>query len=243
MLLYLVRHGQSVWNAEKRHQGWQNVPLSPLGEKQAESIGQRLKNLKFDYHFTSPIKRCYDTASAIVRAQDLDPAQVLTIDEDIKEARLSARLEGLAEKELRKDWTEEEKRRFSEDYTFRFEDGESVQGVIERTLRFFQRVAELSEEPPPESKEGEEPPKFVQKTALIVAHNIHVQILALHALDALDAVVRRQDNIDRLYIGNCALTVIETNLKGKRPHYRALTIGDSSHTAGIKVSEEPKAEG
>src|SRR5690349_24144566 len=117
MYLYLVRHGQSLWNAEGRHQGWQNVPLSPLGEQQAERIGQRLKNQHFDYMFTSPIKRCYDTSAAIVRAQGR-PLDDLIVRESLKEARLSAELEGLLEKEILKRWSNETKRQFREDYSF-----------------------------------------------------------------------------------------------------------------------------
>ena len=39
MRLLLARHGQSVSNAVRRFQGVQDVPLSPLGLRQAESLG------------------------------------------------------------------------------------------------------------------------------------------------------------------------------------------------------------
>lgn len=268
MLLYLVRHGQSVWNAEGRHQGWQNVPLSPLGEQQAERIGQRLKNQPFDYMFTSPIKRCYDTAAAIVKAQgrSLDD---LVVREGLKEARLSAELEGLSEKEILKRWTDEQKRLFREDYTFKFPDGDSVKEVMARMVTEFEAIAALSEEAPPEpeketaspadttqdttaenteksevatGRDGErQQPKIPQKTALIVAHRINVQLLVLHGLNALDTVVRQQNNIDRLEISNCALSVIEVNLKGKQPHYRVLTVNDMAHLSGL-TPPKPSAE-
>ncbi|NWJ48966.1 MAG: histidine phosphatase family protein [Chloroflexi bacterium] len=245
MFLYLVRHGQSVWNAENRHQGWQNVPLSPLGELQAQRIAQRLSNMQFDYRYTSPILRCYDTAATIVKAQGLAPETALEVDENIKEGRISARREGRLNKELFSDWTDEEKRLFREDYSFKFEDGESVKGVIERTLAFFERVAALSEEPLPDEKEEEleTRPKPTPKTALVVAHLLNIQILTLYALNSLDAIQRRQDNIDRLAIGNCSLTVIETNLKGKAPFFRVHTVSDASHLAGLKAPEPPIAQG
>jgi broad specificity phosphatase PhoE len=237
MVLYLVRHGQSVWNAENRHQGWQDVPLSPLGENQANRIGERLKATTFDYHFTSPIKRCYDTAGFIVGQQELDPASTLMVDDGIKEGRISARMEGRSHKELFSDWTEEQKKLFREDYTFKWDDGESVKGVIDRTLDFFHRVAAFSEEPPPEEKEGEEhrekKPEIKPKTALVVAHLINIQILTLYALNSLGTIAQRQDNIDRLAIGNCSLTVIETNLKGKEPYYRVHCVGDRAHLHGL----------
>ncbi len=253
MLLYLVRHGQSVWNAEERHQGWQDVPLSPLGEQQAECIGQRLKEVNFDYHFSSPIFRCYQTASIIVQAKGLEPQTSLQVLEGLREARLSARMEGMLTKEMIKTWSEEEKRRFRDDYTFKFEDGEAVKTVMERTQTVFEEIASLSEDPPPDPVAQEnasaqnrdrsgvalEQPKIVQKTALIVAHQINVQFFILQALGATETVVRRQTNIDRLAVANCSLSIIEVNLKGKEPFYRLHTSSDSSHLAGLKPPPKP----
>jgi broad specificity phosphatase PhoE len=262
LYLYLVRHGQSVWNAEERHQGWQDVPLSPLGEQQAERIAQRLKDQAFDYYFTSPIHRCYQTAAAIVRAKDLPPETTLQPLEGLREGRLSARMEGMLTKEMVRSWTKEERHRFGDDYTFKFDDGESVKEVMERTQAVFHDIAMLSEEappPPPDEEENDsarnrdrsstptadaavppeaeskaEKPKIVPKTALIVAHQINVQFFILQALGTTDTVARRQSNIDRLAIANCSLSVIEVNLKGKEPHYRLITSSDASHLAGLR---------
>ncbi len=270
MYLYLVRHGQSVWNAEERHQGWQNVPLSPLGELQAERIGQRLKGQHFDYCFTSPIYRCYQTAEIITRELGLEPQSSLQVLEGLREARLSARMEGMLAKEMVKTWTEEEKRRFRDDYTFKFEDGESVKEVLERTQALYREIAMLSEEAPPDPAESEnqsaqnrdrsaaptadstatsanpetpEKPKIVPKTALIVAHQINIQLFILQTLGATDTVVQRQTNIDRLAIANCALSVVEVNLKGKEPYYRLITSSDASHLVGLKPPAKKVAEG
>jgi broad specificity phosphatase PhoE len=272
MYLFLVRHGQSLWNAEERHQGWNDVALSALGELQAERIGQRLKDQPFDYCFTSPIYRCYQTASAIVRAQGHAPATTLRVLEGLKEARISARMEGMLSKDMIKGWTKEEKERFRDDYTFKFEDGESVQEVMARTLAVFTEIAMLSEEwpqPPagdidvaeevgassrdvvransPETDtqaqtqaKPAEKPKIVPKTALVVTHKINAQLMVLHALNATDAIVKRQTNIDRLEIGNCALSVIEVNLKGKEPFFRLLSTNDANHLAGLKAPTENK---
>lgn len=262
MYLFLVRHGQSLWNAEERHQGWNDVPLSPLGEAQAARIGERLKDQHFDYCFSSPIYRCYQTAGAVVRAQGLDPETALQRLEGLKEARISAHMEGMLSKDMVKDWTKEQKESFRDDYTFKFEDGESVQEVMRRTIAAFTEIAMLSEEPPAgegESDEAEEVgatsrdvvrsnspetatterPKIVPKTALVVAHKINVQIMILHALNATDSIVMRQTNIDRLEIGNCALSVIEVNIKGKEPFFRLLSTNDGSHLAGLKAPAAP----
>ena len=45
--LVLLRHGESQWNAENRFTGWVDVPLSVRGRREAELVGQRLKESGF----------------------------------------------------------------------------------------------------------------------------------------------------------------------------------------------------
>lgn len=65
--LLLVRHGQSVWNDEKRIQGQQDVPLSGKGRKQAIALGERLKGIQIQACFSSPLKRATETAELILK--------------------------------------------------------------------------------------------------------------------------------------------------------------------------------
>lgn len=273
MQLFLVRHGQSVYNKEGRHQGWLNVPLSELGEQQAERVAQRLKNQHFDYIFSSPIKRCYDTCAAIVRAQSR-PLSDIQILEDLKEGRLSAALEGMLEKDIAKSWTKEQHETFASDYNFKLPDGESVKEIIERTIRAYNYIASFSEEAPPEPEpetnaeatnaNGNNPastaeatstptepdkavakadaPQIVPKTALIVAHRIQVQIMALHTLDAVEILARQQNLIDRFEISNCSLTMLNVNLKGKKPIYQLLTANDINHLIGLQAAKTEEAK-
>ncbi len=66
--LFLVRHGQSVWNDEKRIQGQQDIPLGDEGRKQAIALGGRLKGKQFQACFSSPLKRATETAELILKA-------------------------------------------------------------------------------------------------------------------------------------------------------------------------------
>jgi broad specificity phosphatase PhoE len=218
----------------------------------------RDKGKTFDYYFVSPIYRCYQTAEIMLHEMGV-PVENLQKLEGLKEARLSARQEGMFTKDMVKSWTDEQKRRFKEDYTFKFEDGESVQEVIERTKIMFREIALLSEEPPapPPDEANEEAnasdpqmtrdvrtdkeqPKIPPKTALIVTHRINVQLFVLATLDALDTVARYQTNIDRLEISNCALSALEVNIKTQEPLYRLLFANDVTHLAGLKPPEQAK---
>ena len=45
--LILVRHGQSIWNLEKRFTGWVDVDLKKEGDSEAERAGILLKKKKY----------------------------------------------------------------------------------------------------------------------------------------------------------------------------------------------------
>lgn len=59
--LVLVRHGQSQWNLENRFTGWVDVPLSPKGEEEARSAGEKIKGIRFDKAYTSVLVRAQKT--------------------------------------------------------------------------------------------------------------------------------------------------------------------------------------
>ncbi|CAG7614148.1 phosphoglycerate mutase GpmB [Paenibacillus solanacearum] len=46
--LYFVRHGQTEWNTQHRMQGRKDSPLTPLGVRQAEQLGEALRDVCFD---------------------------------------------------------------------------------------------------------------------------------------------------------------------------------------------------
>ena len=51
--MVLLRHGQSVWNAENKFTGWTDDDLSPKGEEEAKSAGEKLAEICFDVIHTS----------------------------------------------------------------------------------------------------------------------------------------------------------------------------------------------
>ena len=62
MNLYLVRHGQSVPNFEKRHSGWTMLPLTDKGFDDARRAGEIIKNVPFDRVYSSDLTRAVQTA-------------------------------------------------------------------------------------------------------------------------------------------------------------------------------------
>ena len=67
MRLLLARHGESVWNAERRFQGATDIPLSARGRAQAEALGQGLRGYRLRAAYVSPYRRAVETAEIALR--------------------------------------------------------------------------------------------------------------------------------------------------------------------------------
>lgn len=64
-MIYVIRHGQTDLNKERRMQGRLGLPLNDIGIEQAEQLKAELKNITFDYVFSSPQERAIQTAEII----------------------------------------------------------------------------------------------------------------------------------------------------------------------------------
>ncbi len=71
MRVILIRHGQTDWNESGIFRGRIDVKLNPNGIRQAEIIGEVLKNVHIDAVYSSPLSRAFDTATAIARYHSL----------------------------------------------------------------------------------------------------------------------------------------------------------------------------
>ena len=65
--LILVRHGQSIWNLEKRFTGWVDVDLTEQGKAEAEKAGVLIKekNIKINFYYSSLQLRANNTLKII----------------------------------------------------------------------------------------------------------------------------------------------------------------------------------
>ncbi|QIL82626.1 histidine phosphatase family protein [Diaphorobacter sp. HDW4A] len=71
--IYLVRHGQTNWNLEKKLQGATDNALNETGTKQANELGQKLAGVKFDQIYSSGLRRAKDTAAAFAGSAKVTP--------------------------------------------------------------------------------------------------------------------------------------------------------------------------
>mgnify|MGYP002609521920 FL=1 len=65
MRLYIIRHGQTDWNIEKKIQGRQDIPLNERGRYQADCLSKAMKNRPVTAVFSSPQIRAMETAKAV----------------------------------------------------------------------------------------------------------------------------------------------------------------------------------
>ncbi|MBP7248292.1 MAG: histidine phosphatase family protein, partial [Negativicutes bacterium] len=65
MKIYLVRHGQTEWNKQKRYQGSKDIGLDNTGLDQAEKLAEKLKNIQWSKVYSSDLQRARKTAETV----------------------------------------------------------------------------------------------------------------------------------------------------------------------------------
>lgn len=64
-MIYVIRHGQTDLNKERKMQGRMGLELNEHGIEQAKALRDRLQNIKFDFVFSSPQVRAVQTAEIV----------------------------------------------------------------------------------------------------------------------------------------------------------------------------------
>ena len=104
--IFLIRHGETRWNAEKRCQGFTDVPLSEAGERQAELLARALAREPLAAVYASDLIRARKTAEIIALTHGL-PVQTDARLRELNQGELEGQnMEGLLayHAELLKNW-------------------------------------------------------------------------------------------------------------------------------------------
>jgi probable phosphoglycerate mutase len=81
--LWLIRHGDAIPGPEEIIPGgiYDDLPLSNVGREQAQALAERLGEMRFDAIYSSPLKRCQQTAAPLAERLNLTPVIVPAIKE------------------------------------------------------------------------------------------------------------------------------------------------------------------
>jgi probable phosphoglycerate mutase len=134
--LVLIRHGETVWNAQDRFQGQQDSPLTPEGLAQAEIIGAHLAGYGLDALYSSDLGRTVATAARIAAATGRPVVQ----ERDLRERNLGV-LEGLTRAEAERDYAEVFARYMTRDPDFVLPEGESLRQLETRAAAILETLA------------------------------------------------------------------------------------------------------
>lgn len=132
MRIILVRHGQSIANAEGRLQGQKEYPLSSQGKEEAKKVAEWLEHQPIDAIYSSDLSRAYETAKEIAAYHSMEVQK----DVELREMNLG-RFQGLTRHEIEErypdlaplDWQ-----------SIGLEDVESIEALYARTLRVLDKL-------------------------------------------------------------------------------------------------------
>lgn len=180
--LLLIRHGQSRWNVEGRLQGQLNVPLSALGEQQAEAVARRLARMTLVAVHASPLRRALATAQAIARPHSLSVGivpELTEIDHGDWQGRTLSEI-ATDDRDRLALWTRLPGR-------VRMPNGERLFDVRQRALAALAALAA----------------EHAGQVVAVVSHEVVIKVVVAEAL-GLD-----YDHLPRLQIDNAAVTTVE----------------------------------
>lgn len=97
---WLIRHGETDWNRDKRYQGSSDQPLNDVGRAQAASLVARLEQIEYQAAYASDLSRVRETAQIALRSTD-----TVSFDARLRELSFGV-FEGLTLEQIKKDHAE-----------------------------------------------------------------------------------------------------------------------------------------
>ena len=179
--LYFMRHGETVWNTERRYQGMTDIELSEEGLRQAECAAKRFKNIKIDKIYASPLKRAMKTAEKIAAEKGLE----IISEDDFREIHFGE-WEGKTVPELTEKYGESYTNFIREPHKYGFPGEGSVENVINRIKPGIDRL--IAED------EG---------NVLIVSHGGIIRLMIMYIM-GLDS-----SWFTKMWINNTGVSIIE----------------------------------
>ncbi|WP_454045767.1 2,3-bisphosphoglycerate-dependent phosphoglycerate mutase [Chryseobacterium sp. Marseille-Q8038] len=162
--LFLVRHGQSLWNLENRFTGWKDIDITEAGIEEAKKAGLALKGERIDIAFTSALVRAQHTLSIILN--EIGNPNIPVIKDKALNERSYGNLEGLNKAETALKYGDEQVHIWRRSFDVVPPGGESLKDTYSRVIPYFESQIR------PLLKQGE--------NVLIVAHGNSLRALIMY---------------------------------------------------------------
>lgn len=135
--LFLIRHGITEWNKQKRYCGYKDVNLSNQGKAQAIKLRKSIKEISFDRIYCSDRKRALQT-----RAILFGKTKFLKV-RNLKEIHFGV-LEGLTHEQIIKKYPVAYKAWLKDPYKGRIPEAESLQDFKKRVVRVMNKITQAN---------------------------------------------------------------------------------------------------
>ena len=197
--LFLIRHGQSIYNLENRFTGWKDVELTDLGIAQATEAGKILSKITFDLCYTSNLKRAQNTLNLILKKMNQNPKIIK--DEALNE-RDYGDLIGQNKLEAAKKFGSEQVQIWRRSFDVPPPGGESLKMTAERTLPYYNDVIK------PQVNTG--------KNIIISAHGNSIRAIVMEIFNLTSEQILKTE------IGWCEPWIISFNDHGELSNYQII---------------------
>ena len=204
--IFLIRHGQSLGNAEGRFGGHTDTPLSPRGRKQAKATAEILSQERLTAIYASDLARSLETAAPLSKLTGLQ----VTPAAEFRERSVGV-MEGLTFEEAASQHPEQYAALLQRDFEHVLLGGESYRQTLDRAAR----------------KLDEAVARHRGGRIAIFTHTGTICILALHIMGALDAPELKPVWI---HSSNCGISRFDLRDDG---FVRVATINDTRHLVGL----------
>jgi 2,3-bisphosphoglycerate-dependent phosphoglycerate mutase len=200
--LVIVRHGESTWNAEGKWTGTTNVHLSPKGVREAELMGEVLRQHHFDAAFVSQQVRTTETLRGILKSSPT-PNVPVTVAGQLNE-RDYGMYTGMNKWQVKTEIGDEAFQALRRSWDYPVPSGETIKDVYERAVPYYlEHIVPLLQE---------------GQTVLIVAHGNSIRALIKYIEHISDDAIGQVE-----MIFGTAL-VYEVDARGRLATKQILTI-------------------
>lgn len=213
MQVYFVRHGQSVLNAEGKHQ-FPETPLSELGLQQAQALAARFSSIEINALWSSPMQRAKQTAQAIAGVKGM------TIIEEplLAEIRRPSFVQGKGRDDAQVTEYHQGMQAHIYDDDWKMDDAESFLDTHHRAVAVLQKLESLE-----------------LGSIAVVSHGIFI----VHVLCAMmfgESLTKRTfiPIVSFTNLSNTGLTVCEWNSAKNPNRWRLQTLNDDAHLGEVK---------